>query len=305
VLHDSIRTEEAYHDWSRRYILFHGKRHPSEMGAKEIDEFLTHLAVSRDVSASTQSQALSALLFLYRDVLECEPGAIEGVVRATRPKRLPVILSRCEVQAVLGYLEGTARLAGLLMYGSGLRVLEVLRLRVHDIDFVRNEVFVRAGKGDKDRRTMLPKAARLALIEHLEGVKIVHDAELAAGRGRVYLPHGIGQKYRNADVEWHWQYVFPARFESVDPRGGESRRHHLSEQAIQKAVKQATVKAGVQKAATPHTFRHAFATHLLESGTDIRTVQELLGHASVETTMVYLHVLNKGGYGVTSPLDNL
>jgi integron integrase len=261
--------------------------------------------VEGNVAASTQNQALSALLFLYRHVIGREPGLLGNVVRAARPLRLPVILSREEVQSLLGALEGTPKIVGLLLYGSGLRVLEALRLRVHDLDFVRNELFVRAGKGNKDRRTMLPRTARLPLMEHLERVRLAHAADLAEGFGGVYLPEAIGRKYPNAAKEWHWQYVFPARDRSTDPRSGTVQRHHLSEQAIQKAVKAACQRASLTKAAHPHSLRHAFATHLLEDGQDIRTVQELLGHESVETTMIYLHVLNKGGRGVRSPADRL
>jgi integron integrase len=305
VRHYSIRTEDAYHDWSRRFILFHGKRHPQEMGAAEINQFLTHLAVEGHVSASTQNQAFCALLFLYRDVLQVEPGRIEGVIRANRPKRLPVVLTRGEVQAVLRSMEGVPKLVGLLLYGSGLRVLEALRLRVHDLDFLRNEILIRGGKGDKDRVTMLPALAKPLLLSHLDVVRAAHERDLAAGFGTVYLPNALDRKYPNANREWGWQYVFPARSRSVDPRSGVERRHHLSEQAIQKAVRAAATAAGLTKPATPHTFRHAFATHLLEDGHDIRTVQELLGHAHVETTMIYTHVLNKGGRGVSSPLDGL
>jgi integron integrase len=305
VRHYSLRTEQAYVDWIRRFILFHGKRHPLEMGAAEINQFLTHLAVDGHVSASTQNQAFSALLFLYQKVLEVDPGRIAGVVRANRPKRLPVVLSRQEVQRVLGQLQGVARLLGLLLYGSGLRILEALRLRVHDCDLVRNEILVRAGKGDKDRRTMLPLVAKDLLIAHLDGVRALHRRDLEGGFGRVWLPEALARKYPNADREWGWQYVFPARGRSVDPRSGIERRHHLSEQAVQKAVKEAAARAQLTKHVTPHTFRHAFATHLLEDGHDIRTVQELLGHASVETTMIYTHVLNQGGRGVPSPADRL
>jgi integron integrase len=303
VRHYSIRTEEAYADWAKRYILFHNKRHPLEMGPAEINEFLTNLAVNGHVSASTQNQALSALLVLYKSVLEVEPGRIVGVIRAVRPKRLPVALSKEEVTEVLGRMTGVPKLVALLLYGSGLRVLEALRLRVQDVDFVRNEVFVRAGKGEKDRRTVLPKTVKWELMKHLEGVKCSHERELASGGGGVYLPEAIARKYASAAWEWNWQYLFPARRPSYDPRSGEYRRHHLSEQAIQKAIK--TASKGMSKAISPHTFRHAFATHLLEAGQDIRTVQELLGHESVKTTMIYLHVLNKGGQGVRSPADEL
>ena len=303
VRHYSLRTEEAYAGWVRRFVLFHGKRHPEAMGAAEINAFLTHLAVDRRVSASTQNQALAALLFLYRVVLEADPGRIDGVVRARRPKRLPVVLSRAEVRAVLAELEGTPALVSGLLYGSGLRLLEALRLRVHDLDFARGEVLVRHGKGGKDRLTMLPQALHRPLLSHLEGVRARHEADLASGGGRVLLPEALGRKYPAADREWGWQYVFPARSPSIDPRGGEVRRHHLDESAVQRAVKAAVARVGLAKPATCHTFRHAFATHLLECGHDIRTVQELLGHADAATTMGYTPVLNRGGRGVRSPMD--
>ncbi len=303
VRHYSIRSEEAYVAWVRRFILFHHKRHPLEMGAAEINEFLTHLAVAGHVSASTQNQAFSAILFLYQKVLEVDPGRIAGVVRAVRPRRLPVVLTRPEVRAVLLRLEGTPRLVCGLLYGSGLRVLEGLRLRVKDIDFARGELTVRQGKGDKDRVTMLPAAVRPGLQRQLAGVRQLHERDLAEGFGRVALPEALARKYPNAEREWAWQYVFPAARRGVDPRDGQVRRHHLHETVIQRAVREAARRAGLTKPVTPHTFRHAFATHLLEDGHDIRTVQELLGHAQVETTMVYTHVLNRGGRGVRSPLD--
>jgi integron integrase len=305
VRHYSLRTEEAYVDWIRRFILFHQKRHPREMGAVEINQFLTHLAVQGEVSASTQNQAFCALLFLYQAVLEVDPGRIEGVVRAQRPHRLPVVLTRVEVQQVLAHLEGTAHLVVLLLYGAGLRLLEALRLRVKDLEFGRGELLVREGKGDKDRVTMLPAVARHPLLVHLDGVRQLHERDLAEGYGRVYLPHALERKYPHADREWGWQYVFPAASRSRDPRSGVIRRHHLHETMIQRAVKDGVRRARLTKPATPHTFRHAFATHLLEDGYDIRTVQELLGHASVETTMVYTHVLNRGGRAVRSPADRL
>jgi integron integrase len=305
VRHYSLRTEETYVDWIRRFILFHGKRHPREMGAAEINQFLTHLAVQGEVAASTQNQAFCALLFLYRAVLEVDPGRIEGVVRAQRPHCLPVVLTRAEVQQVLARLEGTAHLVGLLLYGAGLRLLEALRLRIKDLEFGRGGIVVREGKGDKDRVTLLPAVARQPLLVHLERVRRLHERDLAEGFGRVYLPHALERKYPHADREWGWQYVFPAATRSRDPRSGVVRRHHLHETVIQRAVKEAVRRVGLSKPATPHTFRHAFATHLLEDGYDIRTVQELLGHASVETTMVYTHVLNRGGRAVRSPADRL
>lgn len=301
--HYSLRTEEAYVHWIRRFILFHGKRHPLEMGADEINAFLTHLAVDGHVSASTQNQAFSALLFLYQKVLEVDPGRIAGVVRAVRPKRLPVVLSREEVQRVLAELTGPYRLIGLLLYGSGLRLLECLRLRVKDVDFLRNEITVRQGKGNKDRRTMLPLTVKPDLADHLRRVKQMHDRDLAAGFGRVWLPDALERKYPHAAAEWPWQWVFPSAVLSVDPRSGVRRRHHAHEGSVSRAVTQAVRHAGLSKRATCHSFRHSFATHLLEAGYDIRTVQELLGHEDVSTTMIYTHVLNRGGQGVKSPLD--
>jgi integron integrase len=303
VRHYSLRTEEAYVAWVRRYVLYHNKRHPLEMGAAEINAFLTHLAVEGRVSASTQNQAFSALLFLYEKVLEVEPGRVAGVVRANRPKRLPVVLSRDEVRRVLSHLDGTYRLAALLLYGSGLRLLECLRLRVKDVEWDLGQVVVRHGKGGKDRRTMLPDAVRRPLAEHLGRVKELHEADLAAGYGAVYLPDALGRKLPGAAKAWVWQYVFPSGRRSVDPRGGAVRRHHANEGAVNRAITTAVRAAGLPKRATSHGLRHSFATHLIEGGYDIRTVQELLGHANVETTMIYTHVLNKGGRGVTSPLD--
>ena len=303
VRHYSIRTEEAYVAWIRRFILFHNKRHPLEMGAAEINAFLTHLAVEGRVSASTQNQAFSALLFLYAKVLEVEPGRIAGVIRAIRPKRLPVVLTRQEVREVLRRVEEGPRLVCGLLYGAGLRVLEALRLRVKDLDFGRGEITVREGKGDKDRVTMLPAALVEGLRHQLGEARQLHEHDLAQGFGRVCLPGALARKYPTADREWGWQYVFPAARRGLDPRDGQVRRHHLHETVVQRAVREAARQAGVNKPVTPHTFRHAFATHLLEDGHDIRTVQELLGHANVETTMIYTHVLNRGGRGVRSPLD--
>jgi integron integrase len=303
VRHYSIRTEDAYHDWVRRYILFHDKRHPQEMGAAEINQFLTHLAVEGHVAASTQNQAFCALLFLYRDVLQVEPGRIAGVIRANRPKRLPVVLTRAEVSRVLNQMADPYRLMGELMYGSGLRLLECLRLRVKDIDLNRKEITVREGKGNKDRRTMLPTTVVPRLIAHLVEVRRVHEADLAAGNGSVYLPNALDRKLPGAATEFWWQYVFPSRQVSRDPRSGVVRRHHAHEGSLSRAVSDAVRSAGLAKRATSHSFRHSFATHLLEDGYDIRTVQELLGHEDVSTTMIYTHVLNKGGLAVTSPLD--
>ena len=301
--HYSIRTEQAYVDWIKRFILHFDKRHPRELGAAEVEAFLTHLAVAGNVAAATQNQAKSALLFLYREVLETELPWLDNVERARTPKRLPVVLTREEVQGVLGRLTGTHWLIASLLYGAGLRIMEGLRLRVKDVEFSRREILVRDGKGFKDRVTMLPAALAAPLAEHLERVKALHGRDLAAGRGAVYLPYALERKYPGAARDWAWQYVFPSANLSADPRTGIERRHHLQDQAVQRAMRQAVRDAGVNKPATPHTLRHSFATHLLEGGYDIRTVQELLGHADVSTTMIYTHVLNKGGRGVTSPLD--
>ncbi len=303
VRHYSLRTEDAYIHWIRRFILFHNKRHPLQMGAAEINTFLTNLAVEGHVAPSTQNQAFSALLFLYQKVLQVDPGQIAGVVRAVRPKRLPVVLSREDVQRVLAELTGTYRLIGLLLYGSGLRLSECLRLRVKDVDFIRNEITVRQGKGNKDRRTMLPLSVKPDLAAYLKQVEQLHKRDLAAGLGRVWLPDALERKYPNAAAEWSWQWVFPSAVFSVDPRTGARRRHHAHEGSVCRAVTQAVRRAGLNKRATSHSFRHSFATHLLEAGYDIRTVQELLGHEDVSTTMIYTHVLNRGGQGVKSPLD--
>ncbi len=301
--HYSIRTEQAYVDWIKRFILHFGKRHPRELGAADVEAFLTHLAVAGNVAASTQNQAKSALLFLYREVLETELPWLDNVERARAPKRLPVVLTRDEVHAVLSRLSGTHWLIASLLYGAGLRIMEALRLRVKDVDFARKEILVRDGKGFKDRVTMLPAALAAPLAAHLERVKALHGQDLAAGRGAVYLPYALERKYPGSARDWAWQYVFPSANLSEDPRTGIERRHHLQDQAVQRAMRQAVRDAGVAKPATPHTLRHSFATHLLEGGYDIRTVQELLGHADVSTTMIYTHVLNRGGRGVTSPLD--
>jgi len=303
--HYSIRTEQAYTDWIKRFILHFGKRHPRDMGAVEVEQFLTHLAVVGRVSASTQNQAKCALLFLYRDVLAVELPWLDNVEQAKTPKRLPVVLNRDEIQAILSRLDGTPWLIASLLYGTGMRIMECLRLRVQDIDFKRREILIRDGKGFKDRVTMLPVTLSATLQAHLARVRALHETDLAQGFGSVYLPFALERKYPNAAKEWLWQYVFPAAKISTDPRTQKVRRHHVLEQSVQRAVKQAARDAGLTKAATPHTFRHSFATHLLEGGYDIRTVQELLGHADVSTTMIYTHVLNKGGKGVSSPLDQL
>ena len=303
--HYSRRTEEAYVHWIRRYIVFHGKAHPSTLGASEISTFVTWLAVRRHVSASTQNQALSALLFLYRDVLEMEVGKIEQVARARVPTRVPIVLSRDEVAAVMKHLTGKVWIIVVLLYGSGLRIEECLELRVKDIDFDRHQIVVRRGKGQKDRRTMLPVAVRERLQAHLSEVKRQHERDLAHGAGRVALPFALDRKYPTAATDWAWQFVFPASRMCRDPRWGPPSRYHLHETVVQKAVADAVREMGLVKRAGPHTFRHSFATHLLEDGYDIRTVQELLGHKDVSTTMAYLHVLNRGALGVRSPVDRL
>ena len=301
--HYSIRTEQSYVDWITRYIRFHGMRHPRELGAPDIPAFLTHLAVDLDVAAATQNQARSALLFLYRDVLGAEVDAPRDVVAAKAPRRLPVVLTRDEVRAVLAQLSGVYLLMAKLLYGSGLRLMECVRLRVKDVDFAQRQLTVRDGKGMRDRVTMLPDSLSQPLQLHLRSVRRVHEDDLDHGYGAVYLPFALERKYPNAHREWGWQYVFPADRLSADPRGDMTRRHHRDERSLQTAVKQAVRAAGVVKPASCHTFRHSFATHLLEDGYDIRTVQELLGHSDVKTTMIYTHVLNRGGRGVRSPLD--
>lgn len=300
--HYSIRTEQAYVAWIKRFILFHNKRHPAEMAEQEINAFLTQLAVKENVAASTQNQALCAILFLYRYVLEKEIGELD-LVWAKKPKRLPEVFTPSEAQAVLSYMEGVYWLMAMLMYGAGLRVIECLRLRVKDIDFTEQKITVREGKGAKDRVTMLPKIVIPALQKQLETVKKHHSDDLTKGFGTVYLPYALAKKYPNANRDWGWQYIFAASTLSIDPRSGIKQRHHLDESALQKAVKAAVRKAGIHKQASCHTLRHSFATHLLEAGYDIRTVQELLGHDDVNTTMIYTHVLNRGGLGVCSPAD--
>lgn len=299
----SIRTETVYAEWVKRYIRFHRYRHPAEMGAAEIEAFLTHLAVARNVSASTQNQALAALLFLYKEVLKLELPWLQGIVRAKKPRHLPVVLTRDEVAALLGQLDGVSWIVASLLYGSGLRLLEALRLRVKDVDFARGEVLVRDGKGQKDRVTMLPQCLLLPLQQHLRQAELLHQKDLEEGFGLANLPFALARKYPNAAVQWGWQFVFPSINRSQDPRSKGIFRHHLHEKTIQRAVREAARRAGLIKHATPHTLRHSFATHLLESGQDIRTVQELLGHSDVKTTMIYTHVLNRGGFAVLSPLD--
>jgi len=304
VRHYAIRTEEAYVHWIRRFIFFHGKRHPSRMGKREVTAFLTHLAVVRHVSASTQNQALSALLFLYRHVLERDMEWLDDLVRARRRERLPVVLSRAEVAALFSVMTGVRRVQAGILYGAGLRLLECLRLRVKDLDFDRNEIVVRDGKGGKDRVTVFPRVLRTPLQEHLDAVRLVHRRDLGEGFGRVLLPDALEKKYPAAASEWCWQWVFPSTRRSIDPRSGIERRHHQDESVLQKAVRRAARAAGINKPVGPHTLRHSFATHLLESGHDIRTIQELLGHRDVKTTMIYTHVLNNGP-GVRSPVDGI
>ena len=301
--HYSIRTEAVYLEWVKRYIRFHKYRHPQEMGGPEVEAFLSDLAVRRDVSASTQNQALSAILFLYKQVLQIELPWMDGVIRARRPQRLPVVLTREEVASVLAQLDGTLWLIASLLYGSGMRLMEVLRLRVKDVEFARLEILIRDGKGQKDRVTMLPRKLAAPLELHLQRVRALHEQDLREGYGRANLPHALARKYPNAAAEWGWQFVFPSVNRSEDPRSGGIFRHHLHEKTIQRAVRNAVRRVGLHKPATPHTLRHSFATHLLESGQDIRTVQELLGHSDVKTTQIYTHVLNRGGLGVLSPLD--
>jgi integron integrase len=304
VRHFSRRTEDAYHDWAERFIRFQGLRHPQTMAEPEVNAFLTHLAVERNVAPSTQNQAMAALLFLYDAVLGRPLDELK-VVRANRTRRLPVVLNREEVRSLLANLEGAPRLIGVLLYGTGMRVLECMQLRVRDLDTVRNEIVVRQGKGDKDRVVPLPVAVKPDLLAHLGRVRSQHETDLEAGSGRVPLPEALARKYPNADREWGWQWVFPATSHYTDRKTGVRHRHHLHESVTQKAFRDAARVAGIAKHATPHTLRHAFATHLLEDGQDIRTVQELLGHNSVETTMIYTHVLNRGGRGVQSPADRL
>ncbi len=301
--HYSIRTEESYINWIKRYIFFHNSKHPKDMGATEISSFLTHLATQKKVAASTQNQALCALVFLYKEVLKVEPGTLQDLVRAKKPPKLPVVFTREEVKALLLHLDGVHWLMGQILYGAGLRLLECLRLRVKDIDFGYRQIIVRDGKGSKDRTTMLPEILIKELKRHLDKVKAIHETDLKTGFGAVYLPYALERKYPKANRSWGWQYIFPAQRRSIDPRSGVERRHHFSESSLQRAVKKAIRAAGINKHGSCHALRHSFATHLLEAGYDIRTVQELLGHKDVSTTMIYTHVLNRGGKGVQSPAD--
>ena len=301
--HYSIRTEQAYLHWVKAFVRFHGMKHPKDIGAPEVEAFLTYLSVERNVSSSTQNQALSGLLFLYREVLEIQLPWLDGIERSKRPKRMPVVLTREEVSAVLDRLDGTTALILTLAYGTGMRIMEAVRLRVKDVDFARGEILIREGKGFKDRVTMLPGSLMLQLRDHLARVRSLHELDCKEARGEVYLPFALARKYPKAARDWGWQYVFPSQKLSIDPRSGREGRHHADPQNLQRCMRRAVQLAGITKPATPHTLRHSFATHLLESGYDIRTVQELLGHKDVQTTMIYTHVLNRGGRGVRSPLD--
>lgn len=303
--HYSKRTEKTYADWIKRFILFHGKRHPLEMDEPEINQFLTDLAVNKKVGASTQNQALSAILFLYHNVLKKDLQWISPAVRAKKPKRLPVVLTSEEVRAIIDRMASAPKLVATLLYGAGLRLDECLKLRFKDIDFAKNQILVRDGKGQKDRITTLPASVKEPLLEHLRSVYRLHRRDLREGFGRVALPNALARKYSNADVEWGWQWVFPAPTRYKDREARTQRRHHLHETVVQKAMRQAVLQSGISKQATPHVLRHSFATHLLEDGYDIRTIQELLGHSDLNTTMIYTHVLNKGGRGVRSPADAL
>lgn len=300
--HYSIRTERAYVDWIKRFILFHHKRHPTAMGAPELQTFLTHLAVDQNVAASTQQQALSALLFLYREVLRLELPWMDDITRAKKSKRLPVVLTKLEMQSAMAHLQGDTWLMASLLYGAGLRLMECLRWRVKDIDFGYQQLIIRDGKG-QHRVSILPQRVMGPMKSHLGNICALHRQDLAEGFGDVYLPYALARKSPNAGTEWAWQYVFPARKGSVDPRSGKTRRHHVDSKVLQRAVKKAVREANISKTANCHTLRHSFATHLLEAGYDIRTIQELLGHKDVSTTMIYTHVLHQGGQGVRSPLD--
>ncbi len=301
----SIRTEQVYVDWAKRFILFHNKRHPIEMGAPEVEAFLTHLAVQRNVSAATQNQARSALLFMYRHVLHTELPWLAEVVQAKASQHLPVVLTHREVRALLDELSGTQHLVSSLLYGTGMRLLEGLRLRIKDVDFERREVTVRCGKGAKDRVTVLPENLMAPLQKQMALARAQHLQDLRDGFGEVWLPNALAVKYPQAARASGWQFVFPSSQRSIDPRSGVERRHHLNEQSIQRAVASGAKRASIDKPCTPHVLRHSFATHMLQAGYDIRTVQELLGHADVKTTQIYTHVLNRGGRGVMSPFDKL
>jgi integron integrase len=303
IRHYSIRTEQAYTQWVKRFILFNNKQHPAQLGAAQINAYLSHLAIAENVAASTQNQALNAIIFFYKEVLKITPPDFSSFIRAKRPQKLPIVLSKEEIHKIFGQLCGVYHLIASLLYGCGLRLMESLRLRVKDIDFNYKQITIRDGKGGKDRVTILPTACSNTLQLHLKKVRILHLQDLAEGNGAAYLPNALQVKYPSAAKSWGWQYVFPAPQLSVDPRTGIIRRHHITESMVQKKIKEAVNKTTITKQATPHTFRHSFATHLLNDGYDIRTVQELLGHSDVRTTMIYTHVLNRGGHAVLSPLD--
>jgi integron integrase len=302
--HYSYRTEQTYIDWCKRYILYHNKRHPAEMGIPEIQAYIVHLATDQHVAASTQNQALSAILFLYRNVLLREIEFPTDLLRAKKPSRLPTVLSKAEAMAIIHGMHGTPRLMTQLLFGSGLRLMECLRLRVKDIDFASRQLIVRDGKGENDRSVPLPESISALLKEHIERVRTIHSQDLREGYGEVHLPYALERKYPAASREFGWQYVFPAGQRSIDPQTGKTMRHHVHESVLQRAIKDAVRLARIDKQVSPHTFRHSFATHLLQNGYDIRTVQELLGHKDVKTTMIYTHVLQRGGLAVKSPLDN-
>jgi integron integrase len=301
--HLSIRTEKTYLQWIKRFILYHHKRHPINMGAQEINQYLTYLAVKAKVAASTQNQALNAIIFMYRELFQRESVDVGDFIRAQKTHRLPMVLTRDEINDLFLHLNGIPKIVAGLLYGSGLRIMEGVRLRIKDIDFKYKSITVRDGKGQKDRVTMLPEKIALPIILQIEKAKIIHQQDLDDGFGTVYLPYALQRKYINAAKDWRWQYVFPAPHLSIDPRSGKKQRHHISENHIQRKVRLAVKKAGIAKPASCHTLRHSFATHLLEDGYDIRTVQELLGHKDVRTTMIYTHVLKQGGWAVKSPLD--
>jgi len=305
VKHYSYRTEQTYIQWIKRYIYFHDKKHPGELSNEAIAKYINYLANKRDVSPATQNQALCALLFLYKEVLKRELGHIDGLQWSKKPKRLPVVLTQNEITRLLAHLQGTPKLIAHLMYGTGLRLTEALKIRVQDIDFERNEILVRNGKGAKDRITMLPGVVKQQLYRQVNKVREIHQEDLSNGYGEVYLPYALARKYPNAVRELRWQYIFPSKNIATDPRSGVMRRHHYHDKNLGKALKRATERAGLIKRVTSHTLGHSFATHLLENGYDIRTVQDLLGHADVSTTMIYTHVLNKGGLAVRSPADQV
>ncbi len=304
IKHYSYRTEQTYREWVKRYILFHGKRHPKEMGIPEIQAFLAHLAIQKHVSASTQNQALSAILFLYRHVLHIPIELPPDTIRAEKSKTLPTVLTPAEARAVITRMQGISKLMTQILYGSGLRLMECLRLRIKDIDFGNRQIIVRDGKGEDDRVTMLPESIQEQIKLQIETVRIIHAKDLQQGYGEVYLPYALAQKYPNAARELMWQYLFPASVLSIDPQSQKNMRHHADPSVLQKAIRAAAKQAGIDKPISPHTFRHSFATHLLQNGYDIRTVQELLGHKDVKTTMIYTHVLQRGGFAVRSPLDD-